>query len=37
MSYLIRSAVLTNYVETARSVGLEPYRQLRDAGIHRSV
>jgi AraC-like DNA-binding protein len=37
MSYLIRSAVLTNYVETARSVGLEPYRQLRDSGIHRSV
>lgn len=37
MSYLARSAVLTNYIEVARAVGLEPYRQLREAGINRSV
>ncbi|MDH6146747.1 MULTISPECIES: AraC family transcriptional regulator [Paraburkholderia] len=37
MSYLLRSAALTNYVEVARSVGLDPYRKLADAGINRSV
>ncbi|MCP3713422.1 AraC family transcriptional regulator [Paraburkholderia sp. CNPSo 3274] len=37
MSYLLRSAALTNYVEVARSVGLDPYQQLGDAGIERSV
>ncbi|MGT2428862.1 AraC family transcriptional regulator [Cupriavidus basilensis] len=37
MSYLLRSASLTNYVEVARSLGLDPYRQLRAAGIDRSV
>jgi AraC-like DNA-binding protein len=37
MSYLLRSAALTNYVEVARSVGLDPYRKLADAGIDRSV
>jgi AraC-like DNA-binding protein len=37
MSYLIRSAALTNYVEVARSVGLDPYRQLSDVGISRSA
>ncbi len=37
MSYLIRSASLTNYVEVARSVGLDPYQQLRTAGIGQSA
>ncbi|MFM0167602.1 AraC family transcriptional regulator [Paraburkholderia sediminicola] len=37
MSYLLRSAALTNYVEVARSVGVEPYEQLRYAGINRSA
>lgn len=37
MSYLLRSAALTNYVDVARSVGVDPYRQLGDAGIDRSV
>lgn len=37
MSYFLRSASLTNYVEVAKSVGLDPYQQLRDAGIHRSA
>ncbi len=37
MSYQLRSASLTNYVEVARSVGLEPYQQLRAAGINRSA
>lgn len=33
MTYLIRSASLTNYVEVARSVGLDPYPHLKAAGI----
>ena len=37
MSYLLRSAALTNFVEVARSVGLDPYQQLGDAGIERSA
>ncbi|CAG4895665.1 AraC family transcriptional regulator [Paraburkholderia gardini] len=37
MSYLLRSAALTNYVEVARSVGLDPYFQLSAAGINRSA
>ncbi|MDF3838697.1 AraC family transcriptional regulator [Cupriavidus basilensis] len=37
MAYLLRSASLTNYVDVARSVGLDPYRHLRAAGIDRSV
>lgn len=37
MSYLIRSAALTNYVEVARSVGLDPHQQLSAAGINRSA
>ncbi|MFM0658416.1 AraC family transcriptional regulator [Paraburkholderia sediminicola] len=37
MSYLLRSAALTNYVEVARSVGLDPYHQLSAAGINRSA
>src|SRR6201993_1105544 len=30
MSRLIRSAVLSNYVEVARSVGLDPYRMIAE-------
>lgn len=37
MSYLVRSASLTNYVEIAQSVGLDPYRQLAAVGIDRYV
>jgi AraC-like DNA-binding protein len=37
MSYQLRSAALTNYVEVARSVGLDPYQRLSDAGISRSA
>jgi len=33
MSSFIRSASLNNYVEVARSVGLDPYQQLSAAGI----
>ncbi|KVG31103.1 AraC family transcriptional regulator [Burkholderia diffusa] len=33
MSYQIRGASLTNYVEVARSLGLDPYAFLRAAGI----
>ena len=36
MPKLIRSACLTNYVEVARSVGLDPYRQLKAAGLSRA-
>lgn len=35
MPHLVRSASLTHYVEVARSVGLDPYRQLAAAGIDR--
>ncbi|RKE39438.1 AraC-like DNA-binding protein [Paraburkholderia sp. BL23I1N1] len=37
MSYRLRSAALTNYVEVARSVGVDPYHQLSSAGISQSV
>lgn len=37
MAYLVRSAALTDYVKVARSVGIDPYRHLRDAGIDRSA
>lgn len=37
MAYLVRSAALTDYVRVARSVGIDPYRHLRDAGIDRSA
>lgn len=37
MSYYLRSASLTNYVEVARALGLDPYQQLRAARIGRSV
>ena len=30
MPRLIRSAVLSNYVEVARSVGLDPYRMITE-------
>jgi AraC-like DNA-binding protein len=30
MPYLIRSAVLSNYLEVARSVGLDPYRMIAE-------
>jgi len=33
VAYLLRSASLANYVEVARSVGLNPYQQLGDAGL----
>jgi AraC-like DNA-binding protein len=36
MSYLIRSACLSDYVDTARSVGLEPYRMLDAVGLPRT-
>ena len=36
MPKLVRSACLTNYVEVARSVGLDPYRQLKAAGLGRA-
>ncbi|QEZ42956.1 AraC family transcriptional regulator [Cupriavidus oxalaticus] len=37
MPYLLRSASLANYVEVARSVGLNPYQQLSDVGLGRHV
>jgi len=37
MSYHLRSASLTHYVDVARAVGLDPYQQLRAARINRSV
>jgi AraC-like DNA-binding protein len=33
MPRLLRSSSLTNFVEIARAAGLDPYRQLRKAGI----
>jgi AraC-like DNA-binding protein len=33
MPRLIRSAALTNYVELSRSLGLDPYRMIRDCGL----
>jgi len=35
MPKLIRRACLTNYVEVASSVGLDPYRQFKAAGLSR--
>src|SRR5436309_3261924 len=37
MPALIRSSSLTNFVEVARAAGLDPYRQLRKAGISASA
>jgi len=36
MPRLIRSAFLTDYVEVARSFGLDPYRLLKEARLDRS-
>jgi hypothetical protein len=36
MPYLIRGACLTDYIEVARSVGLEPYRMLDAVGLPRA-
>ncbi|MCP3719972.1 AraC family transcriptional regulator [Paraburkholderia sp. CNPSo 3281] len=35
MAYMLRSTALTNYIEIARSVGLDPYKELAEAGISR--
>ncbi|MBY4729188.1 AraC family transcriptional regulator [Cupriavidus pauculus] len=37
MSYYLRSASLTNYVEVARAVGLDPHQMLRNARIGRNA
>lgn len=37
MSYLLRSASLTNYVDVARSLGIDGYALLRAAGIPRAA
>lgn len=37
MSYYLRSASLTNYVDVARAVGLDPHQMLRAARIGRNV
>lgn len=37
MSYLIRATALTNYVQVAREVGLDPYKQLAKAGVRRAA
>src|SRR5579863_7980807 len=36
MTKLVRSASLSDYLEVARSVGLDPYRMLDAAGLPRS-
>lgn len=37
MSYYLRSASLTNYVDVARAVGLDPHQMLRAAKISRNA
>ena len=37
MTYLVRATALTNYVQVAREVGLDPYKQLSKAGIRRAA
>lgn len=37
MPSLLRSSSLTNFIEVALAVGLDPYRQLRKAGISNSA
>lgn len=37
MTYLVRTTALTNYVQVAREVGLDPYKQLSKAGISRAA
>ena len=32
---LIRAAILTGYTEVAQSLGIDPYRQMKDLGLHR--
>lgn len=34
-AHFVRAAVLIGYAEVARSVGLDPRRMLKDAGLHR--
>jgi hypothetical protein len=36
MPYLTRSAALTDYVEVARAVGVDPYRMLDEVGLPRA-
>jgi AraC-like DNA-binding protein len=36
MAYLIRTACLTDYVQVAHSVGIDPYKLLKQAGIDRA-
>ena len=37
MPHLLRSSSLTNFMEVTRAAGLDPYRQLRQAGISKSA
>ncbi|MGN5480778.1 AraC family transcriptional regulator ligand-binding domain-containing protein [Cupriavidus basilensis] len=37
MAYLVRSSALTDYLKVARSVGIDPYRFLRDNKIDPSA
>ncbi|MNF24221.1 HTH-type transcriptional regulator VirS [compost metagenome] len=37
MPTLIRSSSLTNFIDVARTAGLDPYRQLRKAGVSTSA
>jgi hypothetical protein len=37
MPHLISSACLTDYIEVARSVGLEPYRMVETVGLARTL
>ncbi len=37
MPTLIRSSSLTNFIDVARAAGLDPYRQLRKAGVSTSA
>lgn len=37
MPNLIRSSSLTNFIDVARAAGLDPYRQLRKAGVSTSA
>lgn len=37
MTYFVRASALTNYARVARDLGLDPYRQLRKAGIPRGA
>jgi AraC-like DNA-binding protein len=37
MPHLLRSSSLTNFMEITRAAGLDPYRQLRQAGISKAA